>query len=877
MKTKTAKDIDRAFELEGQQLFWGRHFSEKEIVLRNFSNFLENLTRVLLFAICLLGIGALGYHLWYLARTGLSILNSQSWRSPALTYFWWSVVGDMYFFFHLNLNSGKKFQVLKKTFSKIRPSAKAPAKIDFSDSFSHEALKIIDKAFLSASRQKKVFNLFYLFNSLLQTTDTKVIFIRLEASLKNLVNVVKNLLIKQPLGQEQVDPQIYQVFSQAYQMVYNERRSRVEVADLVWAVVSLDKLIQDILLEIKITPEMIANVVSWINVQKLLQEKYRHYRSRAYFKPKGTMNRAMTALATPMLDSFSEDLTLAARAGYLPLCVAREKEIEEILHIIEGGNSSVLIVGQPGVGKSNIIEGLANMMVAEEVPEILQDKRFVSLSIAHMVAGASRPNELEQRAVIIMNEIMRAGNIILHIDNIHDLVGLASVGTENVDLSEIFAKFLSHKSLITIAATNVAEYKTYIEGKILGEVLTTVNIEEPDDNQAIKMIESKVAVLEGRNEIFFSYAALERAVKLSRRYIMESYLPDKAYKILEEVSALVKNEKGKNSLVTAEDVAKAISHRTGIPLTEVTEEESQKLMGLEEKIHERMVNQVEAVVMVATALRRARAELRDNKRPIVNLMFLGPTGVGKTELAKTVAEVYFGAEEKMIRLDMSEYQEQKSLSRLLGDASQGIGGLLTDAVRKQPFSLVLLDEIEKAHPDIINIFLQVMDDGRLTDALGKTADFTNCIIIATSNAGTQFIMDSLRQGKNIDQVKNELMLNQLKTYFKPEFLNRFDGIVVFKPLTEDQIELIAVLLIDKVRKNLETKGIFLEVTPAAIRELAKLGFDPVFGARPLRRLIQEKIDDALANFLLTQKVTRRDLVTFDVGGKITVKKAIKYN
>ena len=346
---------------------------------------------------------------------------------------------------------------------------------------------------------------------------------------------------------------------------------------------------------------------------------------------------------------------------------------------------------------------------------------------------------------------------------------------------------------------------------------------------------------------------------------------------MHEVAVRIGNQKGKGALITANDVAVTISEKTNIPLTEITKEESEKLLNLEQKIHERVVDQVEAVQMVAAALRRARAEMRDINRPIVNLLFLGPTGVGKTELAKTVAAVYFGDEKNMIRLDMSEYQEQSSINRLIGAppgyAGSGGGGYLTEAVRKNPFSLVLLDEIEKAHPDIANIFLQVMDDGRLTDSSGRTVDFTNVILIGTSNAGTETIQNKMRQGVPVEQIRRELIDHELVSYFRPELLNRFDGIIVFKPLTIAEVEAIAKLMLREIKANLEQRGIGLKVTPQALAELAQAGFDPTFGARPLRRVIQQQVEDRLANYLLEGKINRRDTVVVEGGGNIRIDKA----
>jgi ATP-dependent Clp protease ATP-binding subunit ClpA len=346
---------------------------------------------------------------------------------------------------------------------------------------------------------------------------------------------------------------------------------------------------------------------------------------------------------------------------------------------------------------------------------------------------------------------------------------------------------------------------------------------------------------------------------------------------MEEVAVFVRKRRGSDAVVSGEDVATVVSEKTNITVTKVTEAESARLMNLEERIHERIIGQDEAVRAVASALRRARVELRDLRRPIANLLFLGPTGVGKTELAKTVAEVYFGDETNMIRLDMSEYQDAQSIYRLLGSPVEtgrgNEGGYLTEAVRHNPFSLVLLDELEKAHPDILNVFLQVMDDGRMTDTTGRTIDFTNVIIIATSNAGTEVIQEGIREGATIDQLREQLLERELGRYFRPEFLNRFDQIVVFRPLAESEIVSVARLLLKQLAKRLEQKGIHLEASEAAVRELANAGFDPVFGARPLRRVIQERVDDALAKFLLTGKLGRRDRVILEPGGVIRVEEA----
>jgi ATP-dependent Clp protease ATP-binding subunit ClpC len=543
---------------------------------------------------------------------------------------------------------------------------------------------------------------------------------------------------------------------------------------------------------------------------------------------------------------------------------------------LESGKINPILVGNPGVGKTMIIEGVAERMTSEDVPEVLQDKRLVSLSVASLVSGAGKIGELEERLEVILNEIERAGNIVLYIDNIHNMIGVSSGSGETLDLSEILAHYLQQARFFVIASTDPINYRHYIERK--GALTTTfqkVEILEPETNNAIRILEGKAGGIEYRHKVFFSYEAIEKAVTLSQRYIHDRYLPEKAINLLEEVAIFVKRVKGKDAMVSGEDVAKIVSEKAKVKVTKITEKESETLLNLEDRIHERIIDQEEAVKAVASALRRARTELRDVDRPIANLLFLGPTGVGKTELAKTVAEVYFGSEKNMIRLDMSEYQTPSSINRLIGSAP-GYGqeaGYLTEAVRQNPFSLILLDELEKAHPDVLNVFLQVMDDGRLTDGTGRTIDFTNAILIATSNAGTQLIQDRMRENKSIEEIAQELMTSALSQYFRPEFLNRFDKIVVFKPLSQENIEEIVKLLLEKVGERLLLKGITLQASDEAIKELAAEGFDPIYGARPLRRLISEKVDDALAKFLLTGKLTRRDIAVLGPGGTIRVEKA----
>jgi ATP-dependent Clp protease ATP-binding subunit ClpC len=441
------------------------------------------------------------------------------------------------------------------------------------------------------------------------------------------------------------------------------------------------------------------------------------------------------------------------------------------------------------------------------------------------------------------------------------------------ELSTVLVDFLSRGSTFAIAATTPQGYTAAIERSILGRVFEKVRVDEPGVDEAIHVLESKILGIEFEHPVSFTYMAIEAIVQLSDRFMHESYLPKKAIEVAKEVAVMVFKERGTDALITKEDVGRLISEKTGVPSSHVGEEEKDTLLHLEERMHGRVVGQEEAVTAVAAALRRARTQLRSENRPIAAFLFLGPTGVGKTELAKTVAESYFGSENSMIRLDMSEYQQPESLSRLIGRPGTSEGGLLSEAVRQQPFALVLLDEFEKANPGILNVFLQVFDDGRLTDSAGRTIDFTNTILIATSNAGTQYIQDAVKQNVPDDQIKTHVLEEELKGVYRPELLNRFDGIIVFKPLTQDELMEITKRMIARVVERLETKGIHFRASDDVIEDLAHKGYNPIFGARPLRRLVQEEVDNAIANALLKDDVKRRDTIVLELGG-IRIEKAV---
>lgn len=757
-------------------------------------------------------------------------------------------------------------QVTAPELTDIPSPAAVERKYDIADAADDEALKAVEEAYrLAAKSSHAEVGALHLFTGSMATTPVQVLFARLGLSFDAVRDPLRRRLATAPTGTTVLGSTAHELLARAFFRALTHHRQTLSALDIFAAAYEADPFLGELFAAKAISAEELENALAWLRIGDDLRERYLVFRKAAAYKPTSNMNRSMTAVATPFLDSVSYDLTRGAVLGQTGLLVGRETEMANILRAIEGGDQSVVLVGQPGVGKEALIDGLADLMVEERVPEVLQDKRLLKLSVPHIVS-AEGGSGADERFLYALNQVAKSGNIILVIENIHELVGQGS----GFDLASILAGELSRGYTFVIATTTPQAYTEIVERSVIAPKLQKIVIEEPSRNDAIRILEAKVGGIEAKHQVIFTYGALAAAVDLSSRYMHDGALPEKAIELIKEV-ALVVGKRGQHSWVKKEDVAALISERTRIPVTEVSQGEGEKLLHLEERVHERVIGQEPAVKAVAAALRRARTELRSGQRPIANFLFLGPTGVGKTELAKATAEVYFGNEQAMIRFDMSEYQDQSSVTRLIG--GNGQAGLMTEAVRKNPFCLLLLDELEKAHPDILNLFLQVMDDGRLTDGLGRTVDFTNVILIATSNAGTQFIQDQVAAGTTLPTIKQELLDNELRQTYRPEFLNRFDDVIVFAPLKLEDVVAIAYLMMTKIVERLKAKGIEFTVTDAAIHELAEQGYDPKFGARPLRRVIQENVENPIADFLLRGQVGRRDTLIFDKGGAISVQKA----
>ncbi len=654
-----------------------------------------------------------------------------------------------------------------------------------------------------------------------------------------------------------------------------------------------------------------------------------------HVKPKDTK--------TPTLSKYGVDLTESARNGKIDPVIGREAEVERIIQILcRRTKNNPCLIGEPGVGKTAIIEGLAQRIVDKNVPEILANKRLFTLDLTGMVAGTKYRGDFEERIKAVVEEVVKAKDVILFIDEVHTIIGAGSA-EGSTDAANILKPSLARGEFQLIGATTINEYRKNIEkDSALERRFQPVNVSEPTQEDAILILKGLKNKYEAHHKVEITDQAIEAAVKLSARYITDRFLPDKAIDLIDEAGSrvrlancevpdklkelenkieVIESEKDEaigaqdfekaaelrdkentlkktyeaekekwhsenihaNGTVTQKDIAEIVSSWTGVPVVQLTKEESERLLNLEAELHNRIVGQNEAVTAVAKAIRRGRVGLKDPKRPIGSFIFLGPTGVGKTELCKALAVSMFGDENMMIRLDMSEYMEKHTVSRLVGSPPGYVGfeegGQLTEKVRRNPYSVVLFDEIEKAHPDVFNMLLQILEDGILTDSQGRQVDFKNTVIIMTSNVGARLITDKkvsfgFTESADSERDVKSLVLNELKSTFRPEFLNRVDDIIVFNKLTKPEIEEIAEKMLANLALRVENLNIKLSFEPSVKSALAEIGFDAVYGARPLRREIQSKIEDAFSEKILSGDFAAGETVTVDFSeGEFTFKKS----
>ena len=819
------------------------------------------------------GVGFFALFAWQLVESNAvgEVFSLQYWSQSGnseLFFFWLGVLAILFLIYKTVVIRTKEMQALKHNFDEEQKQNNAAQarnlsdqeKKDISTHFTVESREVLSNAYrIADDKQSPQLNLFHIFYSLLENVKIANIFVRLGVPPSRAQEIISSAFNEQKDSKPEVASSFYQVVFHAYKIAKKDEQEFVDVTELILAVVKKSSKLQELLYDLEIDSEKLHNVIEWVRIREKLRRDYQKQRKKAALVSDHGIDRAMTATATPYLNKFSQDITLAAKHGNLEPCVARDDKIKEAFRMLTGGQNGVLLVGERGVGKSTIIEGIAQKIIEDDVPDMLKEKRMVKLSISQLVAGVS-VSGAQKRLINILREVKKAGNVVLFIDGVHELLGAESKQDQGIDVASTLAEFLGGQNFITFATTTPQGYNQNILNTQLDSALSEMKVPELEKNQAIQVLESKAGMIEYQQNVYFSYDAIEQAVVLSNKFIQSKVLPQSALNIMKEAASLSRSNKGEKSLVSAEDVAEIISDKTGVNATSVTEDESKKLLKLEEKLHERVVGQDMAVDLVANALRRARADVRSEDKPISTFLFLGPTGVGKTELAKTIASTYFGDEDKMTRIDMSEYQDRSAIYRLIGQPDQQGTGILTEAVRENPFSLILLDELEKANKDVRNLFLQVFDDGRLTDSVGREIDFTNTIIISTSNSGTDYVQKKMQEGMELEQIRQKLIRGKLKQQYPPEFLNRFDGIVLFKSLTREEVKKIADLMLDRVRADMENKGVEFEVTEGALEDLVEEGYDPEFGARPMQRAIQNNVENKLAELVLSDKLDRRDKV-----------------
>lgn len=658
-------------------------------------------------------------------------------------------------------------------------------------------------------------------------------------------------------------PDFQKVILEAAGIAYQSDRETIGIGDILAAQTQVDPIFKKAMIDSNLKKEDIENLVWWSELIEKEIGKSKKFWEYENLVRKGSIAKDWAAGYTITLDQFSIDWTEVIKKRGFEEIVGHKESLEHLERTLARPEvNDALLIGEPGAGRKSIIHALAHRaFLGQSLPEI-NYKRIVELDIVSILAHFKSTEEVAQTLDTIFQEVVSAGNVILVIDEFYNFVTQTDGRLGGVDITGILSRYLPLPEFRLIGITSYHGLHLFIEkNPTILEYMEKVEIKEVSEKETILILEDRTLFLENKYKKFVPYQTIRDIVKYSARYIQEFPFPKKAIDLLDGILVYT-SRYAKSPLVLPEYVAKVVSEITDIPLGEIEIKEREILLSLENLIHQRIINQEEAVKEVSTALRRARADITVRKGPMGCFLFLGPTGVGKTETSKALAEIYFGSENRMIRLDMSEFQAIKDIPRLIGSAEEE--GLLTTKVREDPFSLILLDEFEKAHPNILNLFLQVFDEGHLTDGLGRKVDFKNTIIIATSNAGYQIILDALKRQADWSEIKGKL-LDYLfeKAIFRPELINRFDSVVLFKPLTKENLLNIAELLLQKLKKNLKEKEIEFIVTGPLKEKIVELGYDPIFGAREMRRTIQDKVENVLAEAILSEKIKKGDRVEIE--------------
>jgi len=790
-------------------------------------------------------------------KTGFLGLDSQQSFALFVIFVCFFVITVIYLSF---VDSLRQNFLVKSSLAE-RISLEKVKDINLANYLDFRVARAIIKALNFCRRKNKGLNIFTVIHYFWEDGRGSIIFNELGLD-KNLFKEKFKAEIKKTSDNNIDEQKFLSVLNRAASFAISNFHRNIEIRDFLVAAAEEDENFRDILATANMGFEDVDHVAAWEDfAENEIRKSQQFWRLENLLKKRGVGKR-WAAGYTVNLDRYSIEVTDIIKKQNLSIhLISHQKEIYAIERILaRSGENNVLLVGNHGVGRSTIAYAFAKKVAQGKTFSNLNDKRVLELDMQAVLAGLDNPGDILERLRIIFSEAVNAGNVILIIDEIHNYLG-SERGPAAVDISSVMLPYLSSANFQVIGLTTFDGWHKYIENNAsIKNLFVKVEVNEPTPEQTIFILEDMLPGLEKHYGVFVSYRVLRDIVKLSDRYIQDFSFPGKAIDILTEV--LVHTKAKKEKVVMPEYVNKIISERVEIPIGEIQEDEKKKLLTLEDRIHQRVVNQEEAVKVISEAMRRGRVGIKTKKRPIGSFLFLGPTGVGKTETSKALAEAYFGSDIRMIRFDMSEYQEISSISRLIGSNERNEPGLFTKAISDKPFSLVLLDEIEKAHPNILNLFLQVFDEGWLTDAFGKKISFTDTIIIGTSNAGSELIRQCVKQGRSLVSFKDDLIDYLMKQgIFHAEFLNRFDAAVVFGPLTHEHLIKIAILMMNDLSKRLyEGTGVKLVVGPDLIEKIVQLGYKPEFGARPMRRVIQDEIESRVAKIILEQDLKRGSFI-----------------
>lgn len=847
-------------ETEGQKLLFTGTFEKKRVHWQAIGEMYSRILDIGLWGLVAVAILSLSLNIYLSVVTQSFLLFFQTNNNNLLL--WFGVLSGLFLWAR-----AKQFELSEQGANVLAQTVTDEAELDVYELFSAEAKHAWNEIpNIASNTNASEVNGVHIFLALLQSKSMQQAFARLGTDPRDVEIFLHNFLQLGPMLDDHAA--IERLPFVAYRKAKNLHNKSIDSLMLLCALVELlpdEHIVQGIFFNLGISPEDLEILAAWIFSVRLLVDGLKLFRKLSRFKPDNSINRGLTSLPTYYLDHFSKDLTSLAKHGGLPLALGRAENLQELFNMVEAGAQNIVIKGYPGTGRTTLINELAYKMATEAVPKEWQDKRLVRLELSAIVGATGR---VEQVLLECLHEARKAGNIILVLEDLEQLVHIQS--SQGLSLLDILVDFLSQNDVPAIATTTLEAYTENLQpvGNF-DQNFSAYELPQLSRKQALLACCIRASLLEAQYKIFFLYQALGQAYELSNVYIQNQNQPQKTIAVLIDAAAAQKN--AKNRIISEREIQNVLSKKTHIPTKDFDQNESEKLLHLEEEIGKYVVGQKAAVLAVAEGLRRARSGLASSQRPVASFLFLGPTGVGKTELAKTLAKTYFGKSEYLLRLDMSEYSGAGAVEKIIGTAG-GESSLLAKHIKNFPFCLLLCDEFEKASPEVQNLFLQILDDGRLSTGGGETLDLTHSMVIATSNAGTPEIQAGMKMGKNTEAIQSDLFNNVLPKLFKPELLNRFDGVIVFTPLLANEIEQITLLQLGLLKAQLYEKGIKIDFGKNLVKDISKKAFDPLLGGRPVRRYLQDHLEGFIARKILGKELVRGSSAMIDIkDGELFIK------